>query len=63
VSIRLVIADTDFAWDGLGSTAHLARGTFLDVQPGSALEAAIGAGNLSAPADPAAAAVHGGASN
>jgi hypothetical protein len=63
VSVRIVTADTDFTWDGLGSTAHLARGTFLDVQPGSALEAAIGTGNLSAPADPAAAAVHAAAGN
>jgi hypothetical protein len=58
-----VTADTDFTWGDGFSTAHLARGTFLDVPPGSALEAAIGLANLAAPADPAAAAVHGGASN
>jgi hypothetical protein len=63
VSVRIVTADVDFAWDGLGSTAHLDEGVFLDVQPGSALETAIGLANLAAPADPASAAVHGGASN
>ena len=41
---RVVAADTVFRWDG--ALQRLARGTVLDVAPGSALLAAIGPGNL-----------------
>jgi len=41
---RVVAVDTTFAWDG--ATQRLARGTVLDVPPGSALLAAIGPRNL-----------------
>jgi hypothetical protein len=56
-----VTAPASFTWDG--AAAYLPPGTMLDVPPGSALETAIGLGNLSAPADPGAAAAHAGASN
>jgi hypothetical protein len=59
--MRIVTAPVSFTWDA--GPAYLAQGTMLDVPPGSALEAAIGLGNLAVPADPAAAAEHGGASN
>jgi hypothetical protein len=41
---RVVAVDTVFRWDG--APQRLARGTVLDVPPGSALLAAIGPRNL-----------------
>jgi hypothetical protein len=41
---RVVTVDTDFTWDG--GEQHLSRGQVMDVAPGSALEAAIGADRL-----------------
>jgi hypothetical protein len=61
MSIRRVTADVDFTWDG--GQAHLSRGQLLDVQPGSAIETAIGTGNLEVPADLGSAATNAGASN
>ena len=64
VTVRRVITDTDFSWDG--GPVHLSRGTILDVPPGSDLETAIGTGNLADLSDPvaaAAAAEQAGASN
>lgn len=61
MSIRVVTTAVDFTWDN--GPVHLAVGTMLDVQPGSAIEAAIGTGNLATPADPAAAAANSGVSN
>jgi hypothetical protein len=61
MTVRRVTAAVDFTWgDG---AAHLDKGTFIDVPPGSSLEAAIGAGNLDALADPPGAAIHAGAGN
>jgi hypothetical protein len=61
MTVRRVITDTDFGWDG--GIARLPRGTIMDVPPGSVLETYIGPGNLEVPADPEAAAEHAGASN
>jgi hypothetical protein len=44
VSVRLVITDTDVAWDG--ALQHVPAGTILDIPPGSLLEAAYGPANL-----------------
>jgi hypothetical protein len=41
---RMVLAMTTYAWDG--GTWTLPAGTIIDCAPGSALETAIGAGNL-----------------
>ena len=43
-SPRVVTGDVTIRWDG--TSQRLARGTVIDVAPGSALEAAIGRGNL-----------------
>jgi hypothetical protein len=63
MTMRLVTAGTDIAWDGV--LQHIPAGTLVDIPPGSALEAAYGPGNL-ADLDAgaaAAAADHAGASN
>jgi hypothetical protein len=45
VSVRMVIADTDVAWDG--AVQHVPAGTLVAIEPGSVLEAAYGgASNL-----------------
>jgi hypothetical protein len=63
MSMRLVIASTDVAWDGV--IQHFPAGTLVEVEPGSALEAAYGPSNLEdLDADAAAAmADHAGVSN
>ena len=63
MTIRLVTAGTDVAWDG--GLVHIPAGTLVDVPPGSALEAAYGPGNLEDldAGAAAAAADHAGASN
>jgi len=49
---RRVLTDTDVSWDPHANGAERAtfarHGTVVDVEPGSALEAAYGSGNLSA---------------
>jgi len=45
-NLRIVKADTTFIYDGVSQT--IAMGTLIDVPAGSALETAIGAGNLAA---------------
>lgn len=44
VNPQIITTDVTFTWDG--SEQRLAKNTVLDVQPGSALEAAIGTENL-----------------
>jgi hypothetical protein len=64
MTLRLVTAGTDIAWDGV--LQHIPAGTIVDVPPGSVLEAAYGPGNLADLSDhgaAAAAADHAGASN
>jgi hypothetical protein len=63
MTLRLVTTDTDVSWDG--ALQHVPAGTLVAVEPGSALEAAYGAGSLAdLDADAAAAAAdHAGASN
>ncbi len=61
MSVRRVSARTVITWDG--GDQPLDKGTFIQVEPASTLETAIGTGNLEAPADPAAAAVHAGVAN
>jgi hypothetical protein len=41
---RLVLATVSYTWDG--GTWTLPAGTIIDCAPGSALEVAIGSGNL-----------------
>ena len=43
---RVVLTDTTYSWGEGGCTSFLPAGTLIDVTPGSALETAIGAGNL-----------------
>jgi hypothetical protein len=40
MSLRQLTADTDIAWDG--GWQHFPAGTLVEVEPGSALEAAYG---------------------
>ena len=64
MSIRMVTAvGATVSWDGV--VQQIPAGTLVDVPPGSALEAAYGAANLTDLSDPdaAAAADHAGASN
>ena len=64
MTVRRVITGTDFTWDD--AAARLDEGTFIQVEPASALETAIGAAQLQDLSDPvaaAAAAGHAGASN
>jgi hypothetical protein len=46
MSLRMVTASTSIivAWDGV--VQNVARGTIVDIEPGSALEAAYGPDNL-----------------
>jgi hypothetical protein len=48
---RRVLADTDVAWDphanGASRSTFTRHGTVVDIPPGSALEGAYGAANLS----------------
>jgi hypothetical protein len=44
MSLRIVTTGTDLAWDG--GWQHITAGTLVEVEPGSALEAAYGPGNL-----------------
>jgi hypothetical protein len=43
---RIVLTDTTYNWGEAGCTYFLPAGTMIDVTPDSALETAIGAGNL-----------------
>jgi hypothetical protein len=43
---RVVLTDTTYNWGEAGCTYFLPAGTLIDVTPGSALETAIGTGNL-----------------
>jgi hypothetical protein len=43
---RVVLVKTTYTWGEGGTSWTLPAGAILDVAPGSALEAAIGAGNL-----------------
>jgi hypothetical protein len=45
-NVRIVKADTTFTYDGVSQS--VAMGTIIDIPAGSALETAIGAGNLAA---------------
>jgi hypothetical protein len=45
-NLRMAKVDTVFTYDGVSQT--IAMGTLIDVPAGSALETAIGAGNLAA---------------
>jgi hypothetical protein len=58
-----MVADDPFPSQRMSCSAHLDKGQFILVEPASTLEAAIGAGNLDALAEPPAAAVHAGAGN
>jgi hypothetical protein len=42
----VVLADTTYNWGEAGCTATVQAGSLIDCAPGSALETAIGAGNL-----------------
>ncbi len=48
MSVRVVTNSVTFTW-GDSSSERLQAGQLIDVPPGSALETAIGTGNLSAP--------------
>jgi hypothetical protein len=61
MTVRRVNTGTDFTRGD--SQAHLDKGTFIQVEPSSVLETAIGVASLDALADPPAAAVHAGAGN
>lgn len=54
-NLRIVKADTIFTYDGVSQL--LAMGSLVDVPAGSALETAIGAGNLAAVGTAAAVAI------
>ncbi len=43
---RILLADITVNWPTASMPTRLPKGTMIDVVPGSALEAAIGAGNL-----------------
>ena len=65
MSLRQLITDTDVSWDG--SYQHISRGTIIEAEPGSPLEAAYGGpdnlADLSDPDAAAAAAAGAGVSN
>ena len=44
MTLRMVIEDTDVAWDG--GITHIPARTIIDCPPGSAMEAAYGADHL-----------------
>jgi hypothetical protein len=44
---RVVLSPVEVAWGETGCSIWVRAGSMVDIEPGSALEAAYGAGNLS----------------